>query len=175
MQRFIFLIFVVLLLSSSFSPVPAFALNNLSPSDGPFTVDSPGSTTPKDTFDLSEHPFVFLEFDRDSLNTNLPLLTIGKWILENKQTLGLNFTLTSQFPNDSVRLWSDAINWDLIKKTGKWQVDNSWLNLDFFPGKGGIGSKTINFTVTPEPVASLLFIIGGAPVAFRLYRRRKTL
>ncbi len=175
MNKFAFISVLAICSCLGLFPSQALALQYLDPSSGPFMVDAPGSTTPKDTFSLNEKPVVFLEFDRDSLETRLPLLVGWKWIVENDTTASFAAKLISDFPKDSLLIWGQANNWDAVKKVGDWQVETSWLNVGFLDLKGGAGSKLINFTVTPEPVSSLLYLAGSAPIAVGLYRRRKKL
>ena len=167
---FILSIFVLL---SWLNPSRALALKYLDPAAGPVMVGAQGSTAPQNTFDLNQRPFVFLEFDRNSLETKLPLLVNWKWIYANDKTLSFDAKLFLDFPDDSLKIWKDANNWDAIKKPGEWEVKTSWFNPGFFDLKGGEGSKIINFTVTPEPVSCLLYLAGAAPIAFSLFRRRK--
>lgn len=63
--------------------------------------------------------------------------------------------------------WITLSNWDTVKKVGEWEV-----NSNYFHTNGSTGFSTASFTVTPEPIAMVLFVIGGLPIAASLYRNR---
>ena len=64
--------------------------------------------------------------------------------------------------------WITLSNWNTVKKVGEWEV-----NSNYFYTNGDTGFGTAGFTVTPEPLAMTLFLVGGAPIAVGLLRRRK--
>ena len=64
--------------------------------------------------------------------------------------------------------WISLPNWNTIRMTGEWDVSASYIGLS------GIGSGSTSFTVTPEPVSTILFLIGSMPVALELYRRKRS-
>ena len=64
--------------------------------------------------------------------------------------------------------WITLADWDSVKKVGGWEVNSNY----FYPA-GTTGFASASFTVTPEPLAMTLFLIGGAPIAVSLIRKRK--
>jgi hypothetical protein len=120
------------------------AYSELEPSLG-FYMTNGESTESKDTFRWDETPFAFIQFDVDDLNNET---------------------------EDKIQVRNSPDNWDFEKLAGKWTVQTTWRN----PGSGGGMSKTA-FTVTspvvPEPISSLLFVIGGAFLTGKHFIKRK--
>jgi len=52
---------------------------------------------------------------------------------------------------------------------GEWNISASWFNST----STNTGTGFTSFTVTPEPLAMTLFLIGGTPIAVSLIRKRK--
>ena len=159
---------------------PAFADRILIPSNGPYTVNAVGSTTLKDVFQLDEQPVAFIAFDRDELNTSKPFSIDWYWQFDSEAVVSHNFQNFSSFPTDPLQLWDPIANWDLLKKPGEWHLLSQWVNpVNVASTKGGFGANIFDFkvlpkvTVTPEPVSTILFLTGGAPLAWRLLRKRQ--
>ena len=66
--------------------------------------------------------------------------------------------------------WITLADWNTVKKAGEWEV-----NSNYFYTTGATGFGSTSFTVTPEPLAMALFLIGGAPIAVNLYRKKRLL
>ena len=66
--------------------------------------------------------------------------------------------------------WIKLADWDTIKKAGEWEVSSNYF---YTTGETGFGIAS--FTVAPEPLAMVLFMVGGTPIAASLYRKRKKL
>ena len=67
-------------------------------------------------------------------------------------------------------LKAQDIQYELIrafKKTGLWNVDAFYSY-----AAGGSGLKSTSFSVTPEPISSALFLLGGGALALRNFRKR---
>ncbi len=175
MKRTVFLlstIFGLIFLSS----IPASASNVLNPANGPYTVGDFGSRIEKNIFSLSEKPFSLIEFGRSNLN-NLENLTVDwYWQFDSQPFLAHHTRTVSRgntyTPNQTIRLWDSLDQWDTIKRPGEWNVLTEWFNPENGT-KGGSGSQLYTFTVTPEPVSTLLFLAGGVPIALRLSRKLK--
>jgi hypothetical protein len=147
------------------------AYSELEPSLG-FYMTNGESTESKDTFRWDETPFAFIQFDVDDLNNEKPLILWWKWRYENSPWIFFEWEDTINFPEDKIQVRNSPDNWDFEKLAGKWTVQTTWRN----PGSGGGMSKTA-FTVTspvvPEPISSLLFVIGGAFLTGKHFIKRK--
>ena len=157
------------------SNFPAFADSPLLSSQGPYTVGGFGDKTEKNLFSPDEKPFSFVEFDPHNLNPGQNLQI--DWFWQFGDTKIFHDTRTINAPNlfspGPLRLWDSLNNWDSIKKSGDWHVVTQWFNPDNGTGRGGSGTQAFTFTVTPEPVSTLLFLVGAAPIALRLSRKTK--
>ena len=166
----LFVITISLILFASTSN--AFA-KKLEPSLGPYMTDE-GSTVKKDVFGWDEKPYVFIQFDVDELNTNWPLFVRWKWKFMGKGHPFWEFERVTDFSDNPLNIWDSLDNWDSCKKVGKWRVETAWWSPTLYnSGKEGLGRHKVNFTVTPEPVSSILFLVGGASLAATRLRRRK--
>jgi len=142
-----------------------------------YTVDGDGSFTLKGVFDApptSDVPWAFIKFEDTSLNTAAPLYV--NWIWQNIDDPSISkldneeFDLTGGVSGD-FNIWRKPNNgfWTSNAEAGSnWQLQVSWYNLG-----GQNGQELTNFAVAPEPVSTLLFLFGGAPLGAVLYRRRK--
>jgi len=148
----------------------------LDPSLGPYMTDEESTTAKENqTFGWDETPFVFLQFDVDDLNTNNSLSLCHIWEHESKNPWTWEWETITDFPKtNSLNFWGSIDNWDQYKKVGEWTVFVAWNNpaaLKCDSG-GGFGFQKINFTITPEPLSAMLFVIGGAVL---LHNRRRVL
>ena len=139
----------------------------LDPSLGLYMTEE-NSMSSKSIFGLDEKPFAFLQFHLDDLDLGSPLTIRWVWRFEGDR-IAKEYEKITNFGGDPLDLWNSLDNWDLHKRTGEWSVRAKWRN--------GIGDEKgkdlVNFTVTPEPVSSLLFLLGGAGLAVTGYRKRK--
>jgi hypothetical protein len=120
-------------------------------------VGSAFSTTEKTVFAPSETPFLYVK-----------LPAAGNSVV-NSFWSGPQGSLdfTRNFSNGDER-WLSPSGWNTPADAGEWEIGANY----FFPS-GASGSGSVNFTVTPEPVSTALFLAGGVPMAWGLYRRRK--
>jgi len=123
-----------------------------------YTVDSSSSTVAKNTFNLSETPFLYMKL---SLSDIAP--TQSFW---NAPSSTPYFEMTG--PNLTLERWHSLTDWSTRKEAGEWTINSNV----FYTG-GTTGTSVANFTVTPEPISMVLFLIGGAPMAVSLYRKRQ--
>ncbi len=154
----------------SISPNKAFA-TYLEPYLGPYMTDE-SSTTLRDTFDLHEEPFAYIGFDVIDLNSYRPLELTWSWYFDTDMFVASESQRISHFDNPFLDIWNSLDDWDNYARVGDWRTVISWEN-DVLLSKGGWGSQTVNFTVNPEPVSSVLFLIGGATLAVRHYRKKR--
>ena len=167
---------IIVLFITTFSLILFLSTSNvfakqLDPSLGPYMTDE-GSAVRKEAFGWDEKPFAFIQFDVDDPNTNLPLFVGWKWKFMGKGHPFWEFEKVTTFSDVPLNIWDSLDNWDSYKKVGEWKVKTTWWNPTLWSGKEGWGRHKVNFTVTPEPVSSVLFLIGGAFLATFRYRKR---
>jgi hypothetical protein len=144
-------------------------------SSGPFEaiymVDSQYSTVEKDVFNYTDpSPWVYLKIpEAHAFNLSLTFYTSPTG--DDYWTYDLN--------NTGNEIWisldsgyyglSTAIDWVDIVEIGDWNVTAKYAgcipNCDLYYGSTG-------FTVVPEPVSSMLFIVGAATLGFRRFRKK---
>lgn len=123
-----------------------------------YTVDSSSSTVAENTFDLSDTPFLYMKLSEPDVAP-----TQSFW---NAPSGASYFEMTG--PSSTLNRWYSLTDWNTRKETGEWTINSNV----FYTG-GTTGTSNANFTVTPEPLAMTLFLIGGAPIAASLIRKRK--
>lgn len=132
-----------------------------------FTTDSFESHTPKVNFGWNETPWLYLNLPSADFNASASF-----W----NDPEGESF-LVSAFSNDDEYWlsldngWDSSgapVNWSEVRRMGQWNVYASFLY-----ATGGSGTGATNFTVTPEPISSILFLIGGAALATRRYYKTR--
>ncbi len=121
-------------------------------------VGSFGSTVEKTVFDINDpSPYLYMKLPVEGVS-----FTGSFWRDPDAATFYKSTIGTAQ------DRWITLSDWAGIKKVGQWEV-----NSNFFYTNGDAGFATASFTVTPEPMAMALFLIGGAPIAVNLYRKKK--
>lgn len=166
MKKVIILSVILFSVILSLSTSNAFA-KKLEPSLGPYMTDE-AITVKKEVFGWDEKPFAFIQFDVNDLNINKPLKLWWKWRYDGEGPVSHEFERITDFPENPLNLWNSLDNWNLHKKVGEWSVKTSWHN----PG-GGTGSQIVNFTITPEPVSLILFLVGGIALTARYYQKKR--
>ncbi len=149
----------------------------LDPSTEPYMTEQQGSFAQEDTFGWNETPFAFIGFDVIDLNPRGPLELTWSWYFDkdiNNEIFVASESqrITSFGTGPSLNIWNAPDDWDTLKQLGDWKTTITWENR-VLGGRGGWGSSIINYTVTPEPASSLLFLFGGATMALRYYRRKR--
>ncbi len=141
----IFLFMAVLVTNNAFAttPIPSF--------DEIYMTSQNGTTDIRTTYDLNETPWLYLKLTESSLNFT------GSWW--NDPDNDVHFV--SHGPTTDQKIWL-SLDWGNVKKVGQWDV-----NAFYSAANGTYGSGDTHFTVTPEPISSLLFITGGATLALR--------
>ncbi len=141
---------------ASFSSLDADAYTHLS------------DDTKTSEFGWDEQPFFSLEFDVDDLRTDRSLHTTILLFDPSGLLRDTQSRVTSSYPTDPLILCFSIDNWDLIKEVGTWNVKATYFNSLFKKdGKGGFGCTTVPFTVTPDPISSVLFMVGGIVLLVR--------
>lgn len=122
-------------------------------------VGSSGSFVEKTVFGFDETPYLYMR-----LPANGKSFTGSFW---RNPAASAFYASTTGSTTDRNR-WITLTDWATVKKVGEWEV-----NSNYFYTTGETGFGTTSFTVTPEPLAMTLFLIGGAPIAVSLIRKKK--
>lgn len=129
-----------------------FTNNAFASFDQIFMTSQNGSTDIRTTYDLNETPWLYLKLPESSLNFT------GAWWNDPDN----NAHFVSQGPTTDQEIWLSLLDWSTVKEAGQWNV-----NAFYSAANGAYGTGSTSFTVTPEPLSSLLFIVGGATLACR--------
>jgi hypothetical protein len=134
--------------------------------DGFYTVAFDGSTDYVGEFALDgDKPWLYINIVSDPV---LNGLAISWW--DEPGNVQQELVYDGSVNANQVWLALDDATWDSIKQVGAWKVDGSYSvvtnNFDVLQEKG-----TANFTVTPEPISSVLFLVGGAGLVARRFRK----
>lgn len=127
-----------------------------------YTVSSSGSTVEQNDFSYdTDTPFLYVKLSDPGLS-----FKAAWW---NDETGDSYFT--SEGPNSDQESWLTLSNWHSVKEHGLWTVNGSFL----YSGVPlDAGSAQYQFTVSPEPISSALFLVGGLALAGRkAYNSRK--
>lgn len=127
-----------------------------------YTVSSSGSTIEKSDFRYdNETPFLYVKLSDPGLS-----FKAAWW---NDPSSDSYFT--SEGPSANQETWLSLSNWDSVKEHGLWTINGSFLSAG---APLDSGTASYQFTVSPEPVSSALFIIGGLALGGRkFYNSRK--
>ena len=133
---------------------------DLFPSLGPYMTDEgPFVENPqeKNVFGWDEKPYAFIQFAIDNLNKEYPIEMVWAWYSgEMWEWVSWEYEVITNFPEEGkLNLWNSLDNWEIHKKIGEWIMEVNWWN-----GEKREGGISLGFTVTPEPVSSVLFLLG---------------
>jgi hypothetical protein len=127
--------------------------------------------TEKYTFDWNETPWLYLSLPYSGLN-----VTASWW--EAPVLDGNLFYFVGSGPSSNQEIWlsldsgvdafGNPIDWFDVRQIGEWHI-----TVGYFYADGSLGTASTRFTVTPEPIGSILFITGGATLAIKYYLRRR--
>ena len=138
---------IFLSINSAFAAIDSF-----------YTTDSNGSSTPKSTFNLNETPWLYVK-----LSDTLRHITSTWWNDPNGNSYDASLPGSNATPQ-----WLTLSDWNTVKTPGKWNVNGS-----LFYKNGVCETAETNFTVTPEPISTTLFLLGSGALAVGQYRRKK--
>ena len=142
--------------------------------DAIYTVATSGDTTAKDTFDIDgPAPYLYLRIPSTGIIfTNNE--TVSFWFPPGETTTNIDY---GTGPVTATEVWHPfPENWAANATPGLWTVEAQWT-YQVVPPEGfenlAQGSGSTTFTVTPEPVSSILFLVGGAGLVTRRYLKAK--
>ncbi len=142
------------------------------------------------SYNAGEKPWVYIKFKYENLALGSPLHMHWVWSSltdpNNTETHDEKISLTGL--SGDKELWRSAPEpwWTTNGGAGQWHVDVNWFNVhgtngissaDFTVCSGGIVSRTgpCGPVVTPEPLSTTLFLLGGAPLIAAIRKRQKTI
>lgn len=152
-KRFYIGLVTTFILLSLYSPHSSFALSSVYMTSNSSTYDL------RTSYDWNETPWLYMDL-RDSIFN----VTGTSWIDPDNDTTIFNYG-----ENSSNEVWISLSNWNTIKKAGDWNVFTYSAYVD-----GEYIIESAEFTVTPEPLSSILFLIGGFAFAARTYWQRRS-
>jgi hypothetical protein len=142
-----------------------------------YPTAGPGDVTPKTVFALSETPYIYMHLPDpgpvvDPEVDNVGNLSGLRWISPSS---GSFFNVNASAINAETWFSLDTgflpggtpTTWDAVKELGEWNVTGG-----FFYTGGPADFAETSFTVTPEPVSSVLFVSGGLALLAGLRKRR---
>lgn len=151
-------LFIILSIFVAFS-VPAFAAGQFTEI---YTTGSNGGTAPKSTFGWNETPWLYLKLPNPGLN-----VSSAWWQSPNSK-----YYFTSTEPNNNQERWLTLNNWNDVKSSGPWSIDASYFYAN--NPNNPIGNGKTTFVVSPEPISSILFLVGGAAlIGSRKFRKKR--
>ena len=119
-----------------------------------YMVGALGNKTEKTIFDIGETPYLYFQFkplsgaDVNSTWTSPDTSTFFASIINTKEKEG----------------WLNLDNWNEIRKEGLWNV-----SAEYITSNGRSGTGFTSFTVTPEPYAVVLFLVGALIMGLKLH------
>ena len=129
-----------------------------------YTVGSDGSTTLQSTFGWDETPYLYMKLPNAGFN-----FSSSFWHPPSDPTPLTSDYFASEGPSSTGERWLSLASWGSVKEAGDWTIDSNV----FYWKDGVTATDSTSFTVTPEPLAMTLFLLGGAPIAANIYRKHR--
>ena len=144
------------------------------------TTSSFGSTTGQSTFTGGQQPYGYLTIDQSFFGKKTPTTVDVKWVWSYdggkfEKDIVQNVSWSSNLDaNGNFSLWSTPDKSITSEPAGDWTLKVKWgaatKNNIFTPS-----AKTTSFNVVaPEPISATLFLLGGAGLAIRRFRGKKS-
>ncbi|NOZ68813.1 MAG: hypothetical protein GXP46_06120 [Deferribacteres bacterium] len=179
MNKRLFIGLIVFLLSVGLVATSAFArggnTTNAIPITVIYTVGSSGSTVEKTTFSWTEVPWLYFELPAGAGTRNI--VTQSWWNDPNNIQRGY---ITQNEADNTIKVWQSlgSTKWNSIKKQGQWTILAQYDTTSSKTTGQGKTSFIVNGPppppppVIPEPVSSVLFLVGGTILGIRYWKRK---
>ena len=136
-----------------------------------FTVGSNGSEVKQSVFTLNQTPWLYLELPSTGFNVAASVwsdpssnpFTVTEVGGNTKYWLSLNSGLDES---------NNPVTWNSVKQVGTWNITAGYLYPFSTKDYAGAGETSFKVTAVPEPVSTVLFLLGGATLAVRRFRRK---
>jgi len=132
--------------------------------------------TEKYEFGLNEIPWVNIFIPKEYFggDSHYLLSIIGeRWYKDGRRMQG-SFSFWHGGDDRDFTLHEPFKNWDRIKGASDNWTYNWALICIGRPGSYAFAHASADFSVTPEPLSSILFLVGAAPLAYFRYRKKKS-
>ena len=126
-----------------------------------YMVDSEGSTTQQDICGWNDTPWLYFELPSDAGSNNI---VAESWWYDADDVLQGHLV-----SYDTSTIWQTLGDWDNVKSLDGWTVTAKYTATG--PNTNGAGST--GFTVTPEPISTILFLTGGATLGIRRFWKKR--
>lgn len=123
-----------------------------------YMTDTDGGTNVVTEFALDETPWLYLKLPQSGTS-----FVNSFWHAPDATLEG-----AYEWYSAETEKWLKLDEWDTVKMTGTWEVA-----ANAFYSNGVTATAWTSFTVTPEPLATALFLVGGVPIALSVYNKRK--
>ncbi|NTV29157.1 MAG: hypothetical protein HGA80_03645 [Candidatus Omnitrophica bacterium] len=113
------------------------------------------------SFGLNDTPYLYMKI-APAVTGSLRSYWTGPDLKERSRTRSITTASGTEF-------WFSLLYWNKDKQPGPWTVKGQLLS-----GTSLVDKAETSFVVTPEPLACVLYGLGGLPVLGRILRRKHT-
>ena len=161
MYKKLFIVLAVFIFSLAVLAGSAFAKVSITDL---YTVGSSGDTTLQDTFTWNEIPWLYFAVSGSNMNGTY---TAESW-WNDPGSPPTQYDVSGTYGKGTTQVWLSLADWNSAKKMGLWTVDAKYSK-----SKSNSDTANTSFTVTPEPISSILFLTGGATLGFRRFWKKR--
>jgi hypothetical protein len=158
-------LFFLILLPSGF----AHADNFFSSYASFYTVGALNSTVQQTNFNINQQPFLYIKyFDSDPHPSQLSQTNF--FFVQNPSMANI-FTFNNSTNTNQTWFGFSSSFWNSVKTPGTWTITADSFNTS----KPFLGSTNFKINAAPEPVGTILFLIGAFIMGTRILGRKKAI